>query len=324
MFKVVYLKLTFIYVLIIMVISISFSSIIHSISTKEIKRGLGPQSRIFQEQMPQNIENLRREQIEESANELRINLIYYNLIIFILSLFGCYYLARKTLAPIEQAMISQSHFTADASHELRTPLSAIKTEIEVALRDKKLGFNQTKKILKSNLEEIEKLINLSENLLALSKNEKDNLELKKINLEEIIIQAYSKVENLAKKKSIKFDNVLKKVVIKGDKSSLIQLFVILLDNAIKYSPNNSTIKINIAKIGHHVIVKIKDQGIGIKASDLPYIFNRFYRSDMSRSKLDTSGYGLGLAIAKQIVLLHRGLIWAKSRPGKGSEFFVKF
>ena len=134
----------------------------------------------------------------------------------------------------------------------------------------------------------------------------------------------TEIESLANQKSIEFENELDDVSILGDKESLTELFVILLDNAIKYSPAKSTINISVHKFDGHVEIKIKDRGIGIKASDLPHIFDRFYRADHSRNKEKVSGYGLGLSIAKNIVDLHSGTISANSKPGKGSEFVLKF
>lgn len=101
-----------------------------------------------------------------------------------------------------------------------------------------------------------------------------------------------------------------------------QLFVVLLDNAIKYSGKGEKILIKVSQIGKHASVSIKDYGSGIKASDLPYIFERFYRGESSRNKAKTNGYGLGLSLAKQIVDMHRGKISVKSVSGKGAEFTV--
>jgi len=323
MFKAAYLKLTLFYVLIVMIISVSFSAAIYSISTNEIGRNLAPQSIIFRNLITDDFNDLRSRQIEESNRHLRINLIYYNLIIFIISLFGSYFSARRTLKPIEEAMVSQNRFTADASHELRTPLAAMKAEIEVALRDKKINISESKKLLKSNLEEIEKLEKLSSALLKITRIQEEKKSFENISLDEVIIEAFEKVEKLAAKKDIEFDNKLIHSKILGDHQSLVELFVILMDNAIKYSSVKSKINILMKKERHNIIVKVKDRGVGIRASDIPFIFNRFYRADSSRSKDKISGYGLGLAIAKQIVDLHNGKISCESKPGKGSEFTVK-
>jgi len=174
-FKSVSIKLTASYLLIVMIISISFSVILYRLSSMEIGRGLSRQGRIL-EQIPndripeplQNLEKIRQEQLVESNNHLKTNLIYFNLIIFILAGAASYYLARRTLKPIEEMVDLQNRFTADASHELRTPLTAMKTEIEVAMRDKNVKLSDTKQLLKSNLEEIGKLEVLSNSLLRLA------------------------------------------------------------------------------------------------------------------------------------------------------------
>ncbi len=325
-------KLTIFYVLIVMLISVGFSLAIFQISSNEIDRGLNRQNSILQNLPPRDeshllddFVNLHNQQLQDSNNRLETNLIYFNLLILILSSFASYFLARWTLRPLEEAVEEQNRFTADASHELKTPLAAMRTEIEVSLRDKKFKLSGAKKLLNSNLEEIEKLETLSGALLKLAKlDETNKLDFVSLNLDEIIVEAYEKVESLARKKQIVVDAKLVNAKILGDKSSLVELFVILFDNAIKYSPKSSKIKIKLSSDGKHQTVSIVDHGVGIKSSDLLHIFNRFYRADQSRNKEKAEGYGLGLSIAKRIVELHGGKIFALSTPGKGSEFVVKF
>jgi signal transduction histidine kinase len=332
-FTIAYLKLTGFYILIVMIISVAFSIAIYRISSTELGRGLVRQSRFLREmpnndnefQPPDDFERIRNEQLNESSHRLEVNLIYFNLLILILASVASYFFARRTLRPIENSMEAQNRFTADASHELRTPLTAIRTEIEVNLRDKKLNLSEAKNLLKSNLEEIGKLETLSGALLKIARYQdgpKGSFE--KVSLEEVLVESYEKVQSLAEKESIKFENDFQNLYINGDKEALVELFVVLLDNAIKYSPKRSKVFIDIAKDKHMAKVKIKDKGIGIKASDLPHIFDRFYRADSSRCKEQVQGYGLGLSLAKQIVELHNGKITATSRPGKGSEFVVSF
>lgn len=332
------LKLTLFYVLVAMAISISFSVAIFNISSQELNRGLGRQTRVLRDApmggisitLVPSLEQIRLDQLDESNDRLRLNLIYFNLLILLLSSGISYFLARRTLRPIEESMEAQNRFTADASHELRTPLTAMRTEIEVILRGNKLELPAAKKLLESNLEEIEKLESLSNALLVLSRYQGEpKKSFTNVSLEEILVEAYEKVESMANKKSInikchpELGSGSGHIEINGDKQSLIELFVILLDNAVKYSPADSKIIIDIAKEHNHVIIRIKDHGLGIKASDLPHIFDRFYRADSSRSKEKIDGYGLGLSIAKRIVELHDGTISVTSKPDKGSEFTVK-
>lgn len=339
-FQSAYLKLTAFYVLIVMIISVSFSIALFNISSRELERGLGKQAGAIRNielrdkqgtYLPSAIERIRLEQLDESYHLLKMNLIYFNLLILFLSTIASYFLAKKTLEPIEESFEAQNRFTADASHELRTPITAMRTEIEVALRDKNLTFSGSKKLLQSNLEETERLESLATALLKLANNQKEvKKTFYKVSLEEIIAESYEKILSLAENKKIilechpGLDSGSSNIKIYGNKESLIELFVILLENAIKYSPKNTKISIFIEQKKDKAMVKIKDQGMGIKASDIPHIFDRFYRADNSRSKEKISGFGLGLSIAKSIIDLHDGKIDVFSRPGEGTEFTLKF
>lgn len=334
MFRSAYLKLTIYYVAIIMLLSISFSVIIYRISYNEFDRGLG-RGMISIRELPRqgfndsifnlNIENIIKEQLNASKKHLQNQLIYLNILILLVSSAGSYFLAKKTLKPVEEMVDSQNRFTADASHELKTPLAAMRTEIEVNRRDPKFDFQGAKKLLDSNLEEISKLELLSNTLLNLARyQEQIKLDFQRVSLQEIMVEAFEKVENRAQDKQIVFNNKFEDVVINGNKQSLVELLIILLDNAIKYSPKQSEIALTITQEKDKALVMIKDHGAGIKASDLPYIFNRFYRADQSRNKEKIDGYGLGLSIAKEIVGLHHGKIRVASHIGKGSQFTIIF
>ncbi|MEI6499069.1 MAG: HAMP domain-containing sensor histidine kinase [bacterium] len=331
-FKLAYAKLVISYVMIVMIISIAFSVVIFNISSREIGRGLNRQAgalRNIQIQIGNGddipgLEQMRMDQLDESSDHLKLNLIYFNLLILLLSAGASFFLARMTLQPIEEMMEAQNRFTADASHELRTPLTAMRTEIEVNLRDAKLDLDESKNLLKSNLEEIGKLEALSSSLLQLAQFQQEkNIVFKKIAISKPVADAIEKVRKIAEKRGIVFDNQSLDIEISGDRHSMTELFVILLDNAIKYSPEKSKITITSFREKDSVVVKVKDEGMGIKASDLPYIFNRFYRADLSRNKEKIDGYGLGLSIAKRITELHNGTIVATSKSGKGSEFAVR-
>ncbi|OGY23516.1 MAG: hypothetical protein A2172_04890 [Candidatus Woykebacteria bacterium RBG_13_40_15] len=330
-FRSAYLKLTAIYVLIVMVISIAFSVVLYQILTKELDRGLIRQGEALRTFPPSEFapfsvtafEKTRLDQLKESNNHLKINLIYFDLLIFFVSAGLSYFLARRTLKPIEEMVDIQNRFTVDASHELRTPLTAMKTEIEVGLRDKKFNISDAKKLFESNLEEVGKLETLSNELLALAKyQDMDKLPFEKVNLREVVNEASGKVGSLAKNKEIKFDLELTDVETSANKQSLIELVGILLENAIKYSSKNSKILLTTEIRDNHAYIKVQDWGIGIKASDVPFIFDRFYRADISRSKEVVEGYGLGLSIAKKIVGKHHGKIEVESKLEQGSTFTV--
>lgn len=329
-FELAAIKLSVFYVLIAMLISVIFSVAIFNISSAELGRGLGKTfkmingvpSELLKPGM-KSLERIRLEQIEEVNNNLKWKLTYFNLIILAISSGLSYFLAKKTLDPLEQATEAQKRFTADASHELRTPLAAMRAEIEVALRGRNLSNEDAKRLLESNIEEIAKLESLSDALLKLARYQHNGFEFNKIDISEVVVEAYEKIENLAKKKNVIFENKISSAFVFGDKPSLIELIIILLDNAVKYSEKYSKIEIEVEEKQNKVLIKIKDYGIGIKASDLPHIFERFYRADSSRAKTKINGYGLGLSLAKQIVNLHNGEIFVSSTVGKGTQFFIK-
>jgi signal transduction histidine kinase len=221
-------------------------------------------------------------------------------------------------------MDEQNRFITDASHELRTPLTSLKTSIEVNLRNKNMTLVQAKKLIESNLEDVESLRILSDGLIRLTYYQKPNgnIIFEKVSVKDIVDNAMDKIKVIALDNKIKINSKIENLEINGDKKSLVELLVILLDNAIKYGKQNSAVKINASRIDSRVVISVSDEGIGIDEEDLPHIFDRFYRAEKSRSKKNTSGYGLGLSIAKKIVEIHNGLITIKSEKDKGTTFTV--
>ncbi len=313
-----------------MVISLFFSFNLYQLSVQELDRGLRRPETSYtnsQNPIPSQIRDTIRAQREEIyvlARHRVINrLVVTNIMILISGGLLSYYLAKRTLKPIEEAHEAQGRFTADASHELRTPITAMRSENEVALMNPKLTLSEAKKQLQSNIEELEKLTALSEGLLRLASLEKSDLKLSVIPVRQIIDQAVGQVMTHAKKADITIaQEVPNDANIAADEVSLVESVVILLDNAIKYSPKKSTITINANAKQRTTTIQVRDQGDGIKASELPHIFDRFYRADSSRSKTGTEGYGLGLAIAKNIIDTHGGTLTASSKLGKGSVFTI--
>lgn len=338
MFNRARLKLTFWYLLIIMLISISFSFVIYRFLTLEIDRalrvekmrqqGVVPPKKFliqFNEPIPHQgivISPPNPEVLEEAKERIFLMLLIINVGILGLSGVAGYLLAGLTLRPIKNMVDEQNRFITDASHELRTPLTSLRSEIEVNLRDKKLTLSESKKILESNLEEVRNLQYLSDNLIKLAQTHKPNgIKFERISLLNISLEAIKKVEKLAMKKSIKIVNDISDIEIQGDRPSLTELFVIFLDNGIKYSGDNTEISLSAKKSGRFVVIEIRDQGSGIEKKDVPFLFDRFYRADKARSK---DGFGLGLSIAKEIVDRHTGTIEVKSKVDTGTLFKIKF
>ena len=298
-------------------------------STREVRSGLQQQTLYFHNIFVQqfspdtDLEALRIQQLDLIKQRILWNLTELNLAVLVLGGGASFLLARRTLRPIQDAMEAQSRFTADASHELRTPLTAMKTEIEVSLRDKQLGVGEARELLQSNLEEISKLEALSNGLLRLAQYQQGIAQpkWKAVELASIVPDAIVRVLAQAQIAKITITaDIPDKLSVEADAESITELLVILLDNAIKYGRENTAITITAKPRGGDVVVAITDQGIGIKAADLDHIFDRFYRADTSRSKNSTAGYGLGLSIAKQITDIHRGTITADSKLGVGTTF----
>jgi len=338
MFERARLKLTAWYLVIIMTISLLFSFTIYSSINAEFNRFERMQIKFKEvieegEQLPLpprdhfiRFVKPDPEFIEDSRNRLIAALGLINLSILFLSGISGYFLAGRTLRPIKKIVDEQKRFITDASHELRTPITALRSEIEVALRNKTLSLPEAKKILVSNLEEVVSLQSLSDKLLELAQNGKfiNPKNMKEVSLTAIIKTAMKKVEPLAKKKKITISSSVKEKKIRGIPERLIEVFVILLDNAIKYSPEKSTVTLASQMKDKHVQVSVADHGVGIDAKDLPLIFERFYRASKSRDKSHISGYGLGLSIAKKIIEAHHGTITVVSKPDKGTTFKVVF
>lgn len=316
MFRSATLKLTAWYLVIIMTISLIFSVTIYQLNFREVnirlenlqhslvtrKATLGLSAISPQDQ-------LRLEQSEQAAGQMILALVYINTLILLLGGLGSHFLARRTLEPIEKAHEAQSRFTSDASHELRTPLAAMKAELEVYLRDDKLTLSEAKELLESNLEEVEKLTQLSDVLLKMARLDYDKLEKSQIDIVKLLP---SVMKSFSRNKK-RFDITTRKTaVVIGNEAAITELMNVLIDNSLKYSPNRSHISIRIFEKRMMIGFEIKNSGKRISEENLPYIFDRFYRADSSRTGSYTNGYGLGLAIAKRITEIHHGYIQASS------------
>jgi signal transduction histidine kinase len=327
MFQSATLKLTGWYLLFLMVISILFSVTVYDLSSHEISAGfirvqsnlLGGNPTPSPSTAPMFRRGDFRGEASQASSNILIDLLYVNAIILVGGGFGSYALARRTIRPIEEAHEAQSRFTSDASHELRTPLAAMKTEIEVALRDKNATTTDLRETLDSNLEEVEKLARLSEMLLNLSRLEHDKLSREKIDLYKLTVSVISMFNQPASRIAITAHQHPK---VMANEPAITELISILVDNALKYSPKKSLVSIRISSNPRQVIFEITNTGPGIGPKVLPYIFDRFFRADSSRTGNEKKGYGLGLALASKIVSLHHGELTATSAIDHATTFVV--
>ena len=230
---------------------------------------------------------------------------------------------NRLLARLEAAFEAQRRFASDVSHEVRSPLTALRGQIEVALR-KERSPEEYRRVLAESLEEVERLTRLAEDLLDLARADAGVLELRRerLDLREVASLALRRLASTADARDIQLVlDTREPVPVLGDPDWLGRLLENLVDNAIRHSRRTGEVRIRVHREGERALMRVEDAGEGIPATALPHIFERFYRVDPSRSR-DKGGAGLGLAIGRQIVTLHGGTIAVASEPGKGAVFTV--
>ncbi|SEM93160.1 sensor histidine kinase [Lihuaxuella thermophila] len=258
--------------------------------------------------------------------ELRKNIVIGCCVAILIAAGVGYYLARRSLVPIQQAWQAQQQFVADASHELRTPLAVIQTRTELLLRNPKQTIEEKSPDISTIYRETRRLSKLVSSLLTLARSDSNQLELNRdvFDFDQLVHEVADHFKELAELNQHQFHvDISGPLTLNGDRERLHQLLVILLDNAFKYTPPSGTITLTCRKKGNEIYLQVADTGMGISKEDLPRIFDRFFRGDQARTRSD-GGTGLGLSIAKWIVEKHGGKISVQSKPGKGSTFTVRF
>lgn len=317
------LRLAATYLAIIMVMSVGFSIIFYSVSAQQLERQRGTAyTRVTGNGPIPDLDTFLEQRAGEGKAQLAEQLILINLMALIIGALLSYLLAERTLRPIEDNMEAQSQFVGDASHELRTPLTALRTSNEVALRNSKLTLKQARKVIESNVDDAKRLQELSEALLGLLADDDKTLFQHRVSVQSVVADAMNLVMPQAIEKDITVDDQTANLFVRSNEQSLVRLLTILLDNAVKYSDKDSRVAIKTEQHGRHIDLSVIDHGIGMDNETQKQIFTRFYRADKARSRSDTDGYGLGLAIANKIIAAHNGKITATSQPGKGSTFTV--
>ncbi|MBY0122022.1 sensor histidine kinase [Bacillus sp. S/N-304-OC-R1] len=242
------------------------------------------------------------------------------------ALFISFYMSKKAMIPISSAFSRQREFVADASHELRTPLSVMLSSInamEMTMDVEKEDY--TNKLLVNMKNEVKRMTGLVSDLLTLARSDSGTVQHTndRFNFRLKAEEAVSSVRAMAKLKDIQLHlETPETLMINGDSQRMTQLLYILLDNAIKYTPNGGEASLSLIMKGKELHITMKDTGIGVSPDDHNRIFERFYRADKARTRQE-GGHGLGLSIAKWIVESHGGTIQVFSELGKGSTFFIR-
>jgi len=231
---------------------------------------------------------------------------------------------NRMIARLSDAFEQNRRFLADASHELRTPLAALRGEMESVVEQTR-GLPELRDRAGSALEEVDRLAKIVEALFAISRLDAGEAqqEWTRFDLAPLAASTTEQMSLLAEDKAVSVAcQVEGKVSVEGDRARIKQVVVNLLDNAIKYTPSGGTINLHVHANDSKAIIEVADTGIGIPASALPHIFERFFRVDKARSR-DVGGAGLGLAIVKSICAAHGGQVFVESIEGHGSRFKVE-
>ena len=310
------LKLTFLYVLIIAVILAAFSVGLYFSLQKNIKDAIDEEFKGHAS---------RQTAIQKADTQVREAFAVGNAILLIISGGLAFFLARKNLRPIENTLEEQRRFTANASHDLRTPLTIMKTDCEVILRKSKIDLQEFRVLVKSNLEEIDRMSKMVEQLLFLSRNNAmPNQQLEQIALGKLAEKMIENFKNLAKNKGVLLaSGEIVDGSIKGSRLDLEKLFFNLLKNAIDYTSPGGKVEVAVRRAGNQLEISVADTGVGISKEDLPHITEAFYKADKTRSQ-EMGGSGLGLSIVKEITENHHGKLSISSRLNVGTEIRVSF
>ena len=226
------------------------------------------------------------------------------------------------LAALERAYEAQKRFVADASHELRAPLTAIQGNLELLERHPDASPAEREEAVGEASREARRLSQLVADLLALARADAGSaLRRQKVELDRIVLEALTTVRHISRGQNVELA-ALEPALVEGDPDRLKELSLILLDNAIKYTPPGEQVILNLCRHDGTAELTVRDTGVGIAPDDIPKVFERFYRADPARAR-DPGGTGLGLPIARWIAETHGGEIELHSKPNQGTTVAVR-
>lgn len=257
---------------------------------------------------------------------LAICLLLIALAAMVVTVFISLFFANRSIRPIEEAYNKQKQFIADASHELKTPLATINTNIDVLLSKDDSTTDEEKKWLIYIKDEARRMSKLTNDLLYLARADygSENQVCGSVSWTDIVRNAILVMEARVFEQNVTLESeIADGINIAASAEQLKQLVMILLDNAVKYTPGGGEIELKLFKKASDACLTVRNTDAGISEADLPHIFDRFYRSDKARTYTENSGYGLGLAIAKAITESFKGTISAESKADSYTMFTVK-
>ena len=253
--------------------------------------------------------------------------------ILIVSLVVLYGVSRKfagwAIRPVAEAWDAQRRFISDASHELKTPLAVILANTQILQKSTSVS-EEDRRWVTSTADEAGHMKGLVEDLLTLARADEAKAgsvgaaaPLVDVDLTGIVEEAALEFDPVAFERGCEIEcDAVQGVCVRGDRAQLARVASTLLDNATKYAPKGTTVGVKLAREGKHAHLTVNNGGPAIEAEDVKHLFDRFYRTDKARSREETGGFGLGLAIAKSIVEAHGGKIWAESTDADGTTFHV--
>jgi signal transduction histidine kinase len=227
------------------------------------------------------------------------------------------------LSSLQQAYQAQKQFVGDASHELRAPLTAIQGNLELLERHPEMSVTERHEALGEANREAKRLTQLVADLLALARADAGvPIRHENVELDRVVLDVFGEARHLVHGQQLSLD-AIEPVQVVGDPDRLKQLALILVDNAIKYTPESGSVSVSLRRNDHAAMLEVHDTGIGISQEDLPRVFERFYRADPARRR-DVGGTGLGLSIARWIADQHGADLRLSSEPGRGTRVLVRF
>ena len=226
------------------------------------------------------------------------------------------------LSSLEQAYAAQQRFVSDASHELRAPLTSIQANLELLRVRRDMPAGEREEAVKEAAAEADRLARLVADLLALARADAGTtLRKENVELDGVLMEVVGDARHFVSGQRLEL-GAMEPASLRGDRDRIKQMLLILVHNAIKYTPPPGSVTVSLRREGRAPIFEVRDTGIGISREDLPRVFERFYRADPARSR-DPGGTGLGLPIARWIATEHGGLIELESEPGTGTTATVR-